>query len=266
MDGLQGPSMEMSKISCPHPAIEIRFRNGPICVIFLDVTPIGWNVFIRVSRKRVIFVFNSEFLPWRWRQYILPELWWRSVELHGVTTQKTLLFRAVEPSGSVTDWKFLGRSSERELLNGGPTSIMIIFLLFLVGWDWLWVFWYCGQYWPIVPAPDDRWWWLWRHWWNEDWQGKPKYSEKTCPNATLPTTNPTWLDRGHRGGKPGTNRLSYSAAFFEACLHRTSVMSWRILVRKADARQFTDLIECRMKTPMYSNLRKIACKPFYCSN
>jgi hypothetical protein len=26
---------------------------------------------------------------------------------------------------------------------------------------------------------------------NDDWQGKPKYSEETCPGATLPTTNPT---------------------------------------------------------------------------
>jgi hypothetical protein len=25
------------------------------------------------------------------------------------------------------------------------------------------VSWYCGHYWPIVPAPDDRWWWLWRN-------------------------------------------------------------------------------------------------------
>jgi hypothetical protein len=80
------------------------------------------------------------------------------------------------------------------------------FFLFLEGWDW--VSWYCGHYWPIVPAPDDRWWWLW----NEDRQGKPKYSEKTCPSATLSTTNPTWLDPssspGRRGGKPATNRLS----------------------------------------------------------
>jgi hypothetical protein len=37
-------------------------------------------------------------------------------------------------------------------------------LLFLVGWDW--VSWYCGHCWPIVPAPDDKWWWLWRKWWN----------------------------------------------------------------------------------------------------
>jgi hypothetical protein len=61
----------------------------------------------------------------------------------------------------------------------------------------------CGHYWPIVPAPDDR---------NEDWQGKPKYSEKSCDRATLSTTNPTWLDPGlkpgRRGGKPATNRLS----------------------------------------------------------
>jgi hypothetical protein len=93
-----------------------------------------------------------------------------------------------------------------------------IFFLF-VRWD----FGYCGHYWPIVPAPGDRWWWLWRNWWNEDWQGKPKYSEKTCPSVILSTTNPTWLDPalnpGRRGGKPGTNHLSYSAAGIKFYLH-----------------------------------------------
>jgi hypothetical protein len=29
---------------------------------------------------------------------------------------------------------------------------------------------------------------FWSNWWNEDWQGKPKYSEKTFPSATLSTT------------------------------------------------------------------------------
>jgi hypothetical protein len=52
------------------------------------------------------------------------------------------------------------------------------------------------------------WLWGWRNWWNE-WQGKPKYSEKTCPDATLSTTNPTWpdpgLNPGRRGGKKTGN-------------------------------------------------------------
>jgi hypothetical protein len=64
--------------------------------------------------------------------------------------------------------------------------------------------------WPIVPAPDDRW--VWSVWWNENWQGNPKYSEETCPSATSSTTNPTWLGLGSsldlRGGKPVTNRPS----------------------------------------------------------
>jgi hypothetical protein len=75
---------------------------------------------------------------------------------------------------------------------------------------------YCGHFWPIVPAPEDRGGWLWSNWWNEDWQGKPKYSEKTCHSATWSTTNPTWPDPGsnpgRRSGKPAANRLSYSAA------------------------------------------------------
>jgi hypothetical protein len=72
--------------------------------------------------------------------------------------------------------------------------------------------------WSIVPAPDDRWWWwwLWSSRWNENWQGKPKHSEKTCPSATLFATNPTWPDLGSNpgrlGGKPATNRLSYGTA------------------------------------------------------
>jgi hypothetical protein len=59
------------------------------------------------------------------------------------------------------------------------------------------------------------WLWGWRIWWNE-WQVKPKYSEKTCPDATLFTTNPTWpdpgLNPGRRGGKPETNRFSYGVS------------------------------------------------------
>jgi hypothetical protein len=46
--------------------------------------------------------------------------------------------------------------------------------------------------------------------------GKLKYLEKTCPSATLSTTNPTRTDPGsnpgRRRGKSATNRLSYGAA------------------------------------------------------
>jgi hypothetical protein len=46
--------------------------------------------------------------------------------------------------------------------------------------------------------------------------GEPKYSEKTCHSVTLSTTNPTWpglgSNPGRRGGKPASNRLSYSMA------------------------------------------------------
>jgi hypothetical protein len=70
--------------------------------------------------------------------------------------------------------------------------------------------------WPIVPAPGDRWW-VWNSRWNENWQGKPKYSETTYPSATLSTTNPTWLDLGsnpgRRSGKLATNPLSYGTAY-----------------------------------------------------
>jgi hypothetical protein len=43
------------------------------------------------------------------------------------------------------------------------------------------------------------------------WQGNPKYSEKTCPSATLSTANPTWLNLGSKPGlcgKSATNHLS----------------------------------------------------------
>jgi hypothetical protein len=69
--------------------------------------------------------------------------------------------------------------------------------------------------WPIVPAPNERWW-MWSSRWNEYWQGKPKYLQKTCPSATLSAINPTWPDLGsnpgRRGGKPATNRLCYGTA------------------------------------------------------
>jgi hypothetical protein len=45
---------------------------------------------------------------------------------------------------------------------------------------------------PLAYCASPRWLWWWRNWWN-DWQGKPKYSEETCPSVALSITNPTCL-------------------------------------------------------------------------
>jgi hypothetical protein len=59
---------------------------------------------------------------------------------------------------------------------------------------------------PIVPAPGDYE--KWRNWWN-DWQGKPRYSEKTYPSAVLSTTNPKSSARTRtRAAAVGSQRLT----------------------------------------------------------
>jgi hypothetical protein len=92
---------------------------------------------------------------------------------------------------------------------------ILYYFFYMGGWNPYWVhsalrplLAYCT--WPV-------WLWRWRSWWNERfWQGKPKYSENTCPDATLSTTNPTCQTRartgGRRGGKPATSPFSYGAA------------------------------------------------------
>jgi hypothetical protein len=54
------------------------------------------------------------------------------------------------------------------------------------------------------------------HQWNEIDREKPTTRRKTCPNATLSTTNPTWTDPGSNPGlrseRPATNRLSHGTA------------------------------------------------------
>jgi hypothetical protein len=109
---------------------------------------------------------------------------------------------------------FLGR--RRDVLVA--IAIGCRFSFFLVSWGGVRLGPLCtsATIWHIVPALDDRWW-IWSSRWNKNWQGKPKYSEKTCLSTTLSTTNPTWYDlgsnMGRRGGNPVTNRLSYDTAF-----------------------------------------------------
>jgi hypothetical protein len=85
--------------------------------------------------------------------------------------------------------------------------------------------------------------WWWRIWWDVDWQGKPKYSEKTCPSATLSTRNRTWPDPGsnpgRRGGKPANNRFSYGAAITLLCLW----LQWLRLARVKESDLWLVLME-----------------------
>jgi hypothetical protein len=46
-----------------------------------------------------------------------------------------------------------------------------------------------------------------KNWWN-DWQGKKKYSEKTCPSAALSITNPACCPEANSGRR---NRLDFIA-------------------------------------------------------
>jgi hypothetical protein len=54
------------------------------------------------------------------------------------------------------------------------------------------------------------------HQWNEIDREKPTTRRKTCPSATLSTTNFTWTDPGSnpglRGERPATNRLNHGTA------------------------------------------------------
>jgi hypothetical protein len=79
--------------------------------------------------------------------------------------------------------------------------------------------------WPIVPAPDDRWW-VWSSRWNENWQGNRSTRRKPAP---VPLRPPQILpDLGsnpwHHGGKPVANRLSYVTAM------RSTIKKWRVKI------------------------------------
>jgi hypothetical protein len=71
------------------------------------------------------------------------------------------------------------------------------------GWNWV----HSARRPVYCTCPGWLWW--WRIWWNEDWQGKPKYSEETCSSATLSTTNQTWGTRVRtRAAAVGSHQLT----------------------------------------------------------
>jgi hypothetical protein len=73
-------------------------------------------------------------------------------------------------------------------------SSLEIFYLNIGGWSPYWVHSALRPLLACCTCPG--WLWGWRSWWNERfWQGKPNYSEKTCPDATLSITIPTCQTR-----------------------------------------------------------------------
>jgi hypothetical protein len=67
----------------------------------------------------------------------------------------------------------------------------------------------------FVHTPDDM---IMAPRYNKADRGKPKDSEKTCPSATLSTTNLIWnnpdANPDLRGDRPTTNRLSHGIVIF----------------------------------------------------
>jgi hypothetical protein len=108
------------------------------------------------------------------------------------------------------------------------TVVHLYLLTYIVSWGGVWLSPLCtsATNWPIVPAPDNRWW-VWSSRWNENLLGKPKHSVETCPRATFSTTNPSWADLGsdlgRRGEKSVTNSLSYGTAWIE-CYHLVNLI------------------------------------------
>jgi hypothetical protein len=70
-----------------------------------------------------------------------------------------------------------------------------IYIFAFLGWSETESTCYVGHY--LTYCTNSAWWWWWWWWWWvwsnrwNDWQEKPKYSEKTCLSVTLSTTNPT---------------------------------------------------------------------------
>jgi hypothetical protein len=84
--------------------------------------------------------------------------------------------------------------------------VLIVNLISISVLAWNQVRYYCGHLLVWIREVDDC----------EaiNWQGKQKYSEKSCSIVALSVTNPTWPDVGRGRGKPATNCLSCRAVSY----------------------------------------------------
>jgi hypothetical protein len=132
-------------------------------------------------------------MPWRHKyNNVMITGWasshgsWPTLEIQAQVVPLCLVnISAAIPTFAINTLEVLRLSFLRKAGNCSILMYIIFFYFsFIASWVGLSPL-YCGDFWPIVPARDDRRGWLWCNWWNENWQGKPKYSEKTYPSATL---------------------------------------------------------------------------------
>jgi hypothetical protein len=93
-----------------------------------------------------------------------------------------------------------------------PSSETTFFNYHSAGWSPAGSTWHVGRWSVYCTCPDWLWW--WRIWWNEDWQGKPKYSEKTFPAPLCPPQIPLDQTRARtRVAAVGSQRPSETTYF-----------------------------------------------------
>jgi hypothetical protein len=107
---------------------------------------------------------------------------------------------------SICSYIFIWSCSHTSTCNY-PTnnSVRLLYVYLSIALEWSRVHCYCGHLLAYCTNPGwwRWWWWLWSSRWNECLAGE------TCPNASLFTTDPTWLGQVSKSGAAvGSRRLT----------------------------------------------------------
>jgi hypothetical protein len=120
---------------------------------------------------------------------------------------------------------------------------------------------------PMAYCASPGWlWWLSNRW--NDWQGKPKYSEKTCPSTALSTTTPHAARTRTRAAAVGSQRLIaelqhglfhcllYILHIYESDCDREKYIPrfWWIYTFWTPRNMKKRFLECRLCICMYTSL------------
>jgi hypothetical protein len=122
--------------------------------------------------------------------------------------------------------------------------------------------------WPILPTPDDGWWWrMWSNRWNANWQGKPKYID---PVPLCPPQIPHYLTRTRTLSAAVGSRRLMAWAMAQPRLYHVVTLDCETLKRNSIALQWHNAPTkfcvnqifkyCKRYTQVYS--KKMPC--IYC--